>query len=87
MVRMGKVFGNLMVDLQVTCDKLQDRGERILVEMTEVSRADAKVLLERAHGSVKVALVMGKLGISREDAIQRLDEVNGVVARVMGEGE
>jgi len=85
MVRMGKVYGNLMVDLQVTCEKLQDRGERILEEMLGVERSEAVGLLEGAGGHVKTALVMGKLGLDADEARARLEEVGGVVARVVGE--
>ena len=84
MVRMGKVYGNLMVDLQVTCEKLRDRGERILVETLHIDRADAERLLERAGGHVKTALVMGRLDIDRVEARRRLDEAGGVITRVTG---
>ena len=87
MVRMGKVYGNLMVDLQVTCEKLRDRGERILEEMLTVDREEAAELLERAGGHVKTALVMGRLGTDADEARRRLDQVGGVVARVVGELE
>lgn len=83
MVRMGKVYGNLMVDLQVTCEKLRDRGERILQEMLGLERAEAARLLERADGHVKTALVMGRLEIDANEARRRLDAVGGVVARVV----
>jgi N-acetylmuramic acid 6-phosphate etherase len=85
MVRLGKVYGNLMVDLQVTCQKLRDRGERILETMLGVERAEAGALLERAGGHVKTALVMGKLGLDADEARRRLDEVGGNVSRVVGE--
>ena len=85
MVRMGKVYGNLMVDLQVTCEKLRDRGERILEEMLEVDRAYAAELLERAGGNVKIALVMSRLGTDADGARTRLEKVGGIVARVVGE--
>jgi N-acetylmuramic acid 6-phosphate etherase len=85
MVRMGKVYGNLMVDLQVTCEKLRDRGERILQEMLDLDRAAAADLLERAGGHVKTALVMGKLDLDADGARKQLEEVGGVVARVVGE--
>jgi N-acetylmuramic acid 6-phosphate etherase len=87
MVRLGKVYGNLMVDLQVTCEKLRDRGERILESMLGLDRAAAADLLERAGGHVKTALVMGKLGVDRAEAARRLAEVGGVVARVVGDLE
>ena len=84
MVRLGKVYGNLMVDLQVTCEKLRDRGERILESMLGLERPAAAELLERAGGHVKTALVMGRLGVNREVAARRLDDADGVVARVVG---
>jgi N-acetylmuramic acid 6-phosphate etherase len=85
MVLMGKVYGNLMVDLQVTCEKLQDRGERILCETLGVDRVAAGELLERASGHVKTALVMGRLGVERDEARQLLDEANGMVSQVVGD--
>lgn len=83
MVRLGKVHGNLMVDLQVTCQKLQDRAERILVSMLGVSREAAASLLADSDGHVKTALVMGKLGIGASEASERLDAHGGVVSRAL----
>ena len=85
MVRLGKVYGNLMVDLQVTCEKLQDRGERILEHLLDVDRAQASDLLDSASGHVKTALVMGRLGIGAEEAGRRLDAAEGVIVRVVGD--
>jgi N-acetylmuramic acid 6-phosphate etherase len=85
MVRLGKVYGNLMVDLQVTCEKLRDRGERILESMLGVERAQAGALLERSGGHVKTALVMGKLGVDADEARRRLEEAGGVISRVLGD--
>ncbi|MHB1169491.1 MAG: N-acetylmuramic acid 6-phosphate etherase [Longimicrobiales bacterium] len=85
MVRMGKVYGNLMVDLQVTCEKLRDRGQRILVETLGVERSDAAALLERANGHVKTAIVMGRLDVDDEEARRRLQEAGGVIASVVGD--
>src|SRR3954468_1935754 len=62
MVKTGKVYGNLMVDLQVTCQKLQDRGERILMDTLGIAREDAQILLDAAGGHVKTAIVMQRLG-------------------------
>ncbi len=87
MVRLGKVYGNLMVDLQVTCEKLRDRGERILQAMLGVDRERAAGLLDRAGGHVKTALVMGRLGIDVGEARRRLDEAGGVVGSVVGDLE
>lgn len=83
MVRLGKVHGNLMVDLQVTCAKLQDRGERILVETLGVARDTARELLGRARGRVKRAIVMGRLAIGPDEADARLERAGGVLARVL----
>ncbi len=85
MILMGKVYGNLMVDLQVTCQKLQDRGERILMATLGVDRGRAVEILESAGGHVKTALVMGRLGIDAAEARRRLDEADGAVVRVVGE--
>jgi N-acetylmuramic acid 6-phosphate etherase len=83
MVLLGKVHGNLMVDLQVTCQKLQDRGERILMVTLDVDRERAQDLLEEAGGSVKTAIVMGKLGVGLEEAEGGLEEADGVISRLL----
>lgn len=80
MIRLGKVDGNLMVDLQVTCEKLRDRGERILMATLGLGRESATGLLSRAGGHVKTALVMHRLGLERDEAKNALDRVEGVVA-------
>ena len=80
MIRLGKVDGNLMVDLQVTCEKLRDRGERILMATLGLGRDSATGLLGRAGGHVKTALVMHRLGLERDEAKEALDRVHGVVA-------
>ena len=85
MVLLGKVYGNLMVDLQVTCQKLQDRGERILMETLELDRDGARVLLEEAGGNVKTAIVMGKVGVGLEEAERLLNEAQGLVSRIVGD--
>ena len=84
MIRLGKTFGNLMIDLRATNVKLVDRSERIVAEVSGVSREDARVLLERAGGSVKLAIVMHALGVDRDEAQKRLDAGGGVVRRVIG---
>ena len=86
MVRLGKVYGNLMVDLQVTCQKLQDRAERILVTLLSVDRGRAAALLSDAGGHVQTALVMGKLGLDADEARKRLEAHGGVVARALEPG-
>ena len=83
MIRLGKTFGNLMVDLRATNVKLADRSERIVAEVCGVSRPDARALLERAGGRVKLAIVMNALGVEREEAERRLAEKGGVIRRVI----
>lgn len=83
MIRLGKTYGNLMVDLRAMSQKLVDRGERILMEVCGVTREEARRLIHGAHGSVKTAIVMQKLSIGREEAEQRLASARGVVRRVI----
>ncbi len=80
MVRFGKVDGNLMVDLQVTCQKLQDRGERILMTTLGLERERARELLGEAGGHVKTALVMERMGLDRTAARAALERVQGVMS-------
>jgi N-acetylmuramic acid 6-phosphate etherase len=87
MVRLGKVYGNLMVDLQVTCEKLRDRGERILSNTLAVDRDRAAALLAAAGGHVKTAVVMGKKEVDAERARELLAEAEGSLVRVVGKLE
>jgi N-acetylmuramic acid 6-phosphate etherase len=83
MVKLGKVYGNLMVDLQVTCEKLRDRGERILMETVGVDRAGAAALLEEAGGHVKTAMIMGRLDVDAASARERLAAEGGQIGRLI----
>ncbi len=74
MIKLGKVYGNLMVDLWATNEKLRDRSLRIVIEMTGLSRARAKNLLARADGKVKAALVMHFRKVNLPAALRILDE-------------
>jgi len=85
MVRIGKTYGNLMVDLRATNDKLRDRAERLVITTCGCSRDEARALLARADGSVKLAIVMQKLGLEPEAARARLDAVGGVIRRVIAD--
>ena len=84
MIRLGKTYGNLMVDLRATNKKLEDRSERILAEVCDVSREEARDLLERAGGTVKTAIAMHFLDASREEAEQALERAGGVIRRAIG---
>jgi len=83
MIRLGKTYGNLMVDLRATNEKLKDRSERILVEVCGVTREQARTLLADANGQVKTAIVMQKLGVGRDEAEKQLKEQGGVIRRVI----
>ena len=83
MIRLGKTFGNLMVDLRATNDKLTDRSQRIVAEVCGVDRDAARRLLADAGGRVKLAIVMHALGVSADEAERRLDAAGGVIRRVV----
>ena len=83
MIRLGKTYGNLMVDLQATNAKLEDRSERILREVCGVTREQARALLDDAGRSVKTAIVMQKLGVNRDEALRQLAAHGGVIRRVV----
>ena len=85
MIRLGKTYGNLMVDLQVLSDKLQDRGERIVMEVCGVDRARARATLAAAGGSVKLAVVMARRNVDAADARRLLAEAGGVIRGVIGD--
>lgn len=85
MIRIGKTYGNLMVDLRATNNKLADRSERIVVEVCGLSRDEARALLERAGKSVKLAIAMHKLGADRDLAERMLEEAGGVIRRLTDE--
>jgi len=83
MIRIGKTFGNLMIDLRAMSAKLVDRGERIVMEVTGAERTEARRLIDRAGGSVRTAIVMQQRGFSRDEAERALREAGGVVRRVL----
>lgn len=72
MIRLGKTFGNLMVDLQITNAKLQDRALRIIENATGATRAEAATALEASGQVVKVAILMILLDIDADKARERL---------------
>lgn len=79
MVRLGKVYGNLMVDVQPTNAKLRDRAARIVAAITGVDQETARGLLEQAGWRTKVAVVMGLAGVSVAEAEARLARSRGRV--------
>jgi N-acetylmuramic acid 6-phosphate etherase len=85
MIRLGKVYGNLMVDLQAWSEKLIDRGERILMETTGVDRTGGRQAIEAAGGSVKTAIVMVRLNVDREEAENLLASHGGRLRPLLGD--
>ncbi len=77
MVRLGKTFGNLMVDLTATNEKLKDRSQRIVSELTGLSAIDAADVLQACNGEVKTSIVAQRLSVSPEEARQRLQRSSG----------
>ena len=83
MIKMGKVYENLMIDLQVKNVKLKDRAERIIMILTDLDRNSADKLLTKANGNVKTAIVMHKLQTGYEKAMNKLEKHNGFVRKVL----
>jgi N-acetylmuramic acid 6-phosphate etherase len=77
MVRLGHVYGNLMVNVQPTNAKLEDRARRMIAELAGVSPARAAELLEKSGNSVRTAIIMEKKGLTRDAAERLLDSVKG----------
>ena len=82
-VRLGYVYGNLMVNVQPKNQKLRDRARRIVAQAAGVSVERAGEWLAEAGGSVRVAIVMAKGGVSREDAERRLAAAKGRVSKAL----
>ncbi|MBW7990516.1 MAG: N-acetylmuramic acid 6-phosphate etherase [Planctomycetes bacterium] len=85
MIKLGKVYGNLMVDLKATNDKLRDRSVRIVMEITNLSRPRAKRLLADAQGKVKTAIVMHFRRTNLPGALKILDECNQFLRKAIEE--
>lgn len=83
MVRLGKVYGNRMVDVAVTNSKLEDRALRILADLAGVSRDQGRALLEASGGSVKLALVMAQRSLDLTAARQLLENCGGNLRRAL----
>jgi N-acetylmuramic acid 6-phosphate etherase len=79
MVRLGKVYENLMVDLRTASRKLEERTKRVFMYATGASYEETGPWLRRAGGSLKVAIVMRRAGVTRAEAERRLKEAQGWV--------
>jgi N-acetylmuramic acid 6-phosphate etherase len=83
MILLGKVYGNLMVDVKVTNRKLADRARRIVSEVTGVDTDEAARLLAETNNEVKTAIVVGLLDITPDEARSRLNEAQGRLREVI----
>jgi N-acetylmuramic acid 6-phosphate etherase len=85
MVRIGKTYGNLMVDVQTGSEKLRDRARRIIIIVTGLEYDDADKVLRKAHWNVKAAIVMQKSGLTYPRALARLRRAHDFVRDAIGE--
>ena len=85
MIRLGKVYGNLMVDVQTTNAKLRRRAERLVQQATGAAPQAIERALAESAGEVKTAIAMLRLGLSAEEARQRLGDADGHLRHVLGE--
>jgi N-acetylmuramic acid 6-phosphate etherase len=83
MIRLGKVYGNLMVDVRPTNEKLVQRARRIIMQIAGVDEESARILLEQAGMDVKTAIVMHRRGVSPEDARLLLQAAAGRLRAVI----
>ena len=85
MIRIGKTYGNLMVDVQMGSEKLKDRARRIITIVTGLDYDEADALLRRAHWNVKAAIVMQKGALSHTKALSQLRRSHDFVRDAIGE--
>jgi N-acetylmuramic acid 6-phosphate etherase len=85
MIKWGKTYGNLMVDVRTGSEKLKDRAKRILGVVTGLEPDAAEALLKRARWNVKAAIVMQKAGLTLPQAMKRLRQNDNLVRDAIGE--
>lgn len=86
MIRLGKVYGNMMVDLRMTSKKLEERSKRVVMMVTNLTYEEAGAVLAQAGGHVKTALVMALANVSAEEARRRLEQANGFIRGAISRG-
>jgi len=84
MVKLGKVFGNLMVDVKVTNQKLAIRARHLVMQLADVNEDTAQDLLDQCNNEVKTAIVIHKRGVTVDKARDLLHEANGLLGKVIG---
>jgi N-acetylmuramic acid 6-phosphate etherase len=85
MIRLGKTYGNLMVDLRAWNAKLRDRSERIVMETTGLGRTAARAVLDAADQRVKRAIVMARRAVGPDEADRLLAEHGGCLRAIVGD--
>jgi N-acetylmuramic acid 6-phosphate etherase len=85
MIRLGKIYGNLMVDLRAWNEKLVDRSQRIVMETTGLDRGAARKVIDAADGQVKTAIVMARRGVSKDEAERLLSQHAGRLRAIVGD--
>jgi N-acetylmuramic acid 6-phosphate etherase len=85
MVKVGKTYGNLMVDVQTGSEKLKDRARRIISIVTGVDYDEAGRLLKEARFHTKAAIVMQKTGVTYAQAVRRLKKADESIRNAIGE--
>ena len=85
MIKMGKVYGNLMVDLRVVNEKLRDRGTRIIEKLTNLNYKEAGNVLRNSGGSVKTALIMVNKSCSKLEAEELINKFEGNLRQIIGD--
>ena len=85
MIKVGKTYGNLMVDVQTGSEKLKDRARRIIGIVTGLTYDEADALLKRAKWNVKAAIVMQKTTLTLPQALRRLKKADDSVREAIGE--
>ena len=85
MIKVGKTYGNLMVDVRTGSEKLKDRARRIIGVVTGLSYEDADALLKRSKWNVKAAIVMQKADLTLPQALKRLKQADDLIRDAIGE--
>ena len=85
MIKVGKTYGNLMVDVQTGSEKLKDRARRIIGVVTGLDYDAADALLKRAKWNVKAAIVMQKSDLTLPQALRRLKKADDSIREAIGE--
>ena len=85
MIKQGKVYGNLMVDVKASNKKLVERTKKIVCEATGVDREEAEAVLEKTNYNVKLAIFMIISKLDKEEAKRILDSNNGYIAKALEE--